>query len=274
MKSLFTIIFCIIASVSIGQVTGVDYLMKYNCETNQYDVKLVILSGSASTIPQRAQFNSQISVVVPTGEIVEITANYMPLQNNQNYNGITPLNWTLGNGLISPEAQPDNDFYGITPTLSPASFYNDLEAGDIVTLFSFTAGTKGEYDAAVRFFQNGVDPDITALGGGNYSNGFTMGGSNQLYNSNSTVSCLTDVQDELLINVNVYPNPFQDQIFIEVDNDIHKLKIIGPEGKIYYHSKSPSKGIIELNAEAYPSGLYFLIIESNKGVSNKKIIRL
>ena len=273
MKTYLILILFLITSPLIAQIQSVDYQMKYNCETNQYDVKIIILKGSATTIPQRAQFNSQISIVVPTGEQVEITEKYMPLENNQNYNGTTPLKWTLGTGKISPEAQPESDFYGISPTLSPASFYNDLEEGDKVTLFSFTAGTIGTYDENVRFFQNGVDPGISDLGG-DFSNGFTMGGSAQLYNSNSSISCITDTHNEILQEPHVYPNPFQNHFVIESKTNINKIIIIGPDGQICYQADSKPKRLLTINTFSYPKGLYYLRIETERLVYHKKLIKL
>jgi hypothetical protein len=66
-----------------SQVTKVDYLLEYNCETNLYEVKLKILEGNATTLMQRAQFNAQITFVVPTGTDFEIVELVNPIYDNQ-----------------------------------------------------------------------------------------------------------------------------------------------------------------------------------------------
>lgn len=77
----------ILLEQGFSQVTGVKYLMKYNTTTCKFDACIVITAGSATTAPQRAQFNSQYSVVVPTGTTISIGENdsHNPIQNNQTY---------------------------------------------------------------------------------------------------------------------------------------------------------------------------------------------
>lgn len=276
MKNLLLFLFLFFSTGLLSQVNSVDYLMKYNCETNQYDVSLVILDGSATTVPQRAQFNAQISLVVPTGMNVGVTAMYQPLNNNQAYTGTVPLVWFQGSPIISPAAQPENDFIGITPTLSPASFYNDLEAGDVVKLFSFKAGTTGQYDENVRFFKNGIDPssNMPGMGGGDFSNSFTIGGSTQIYNENSEESCVTNTEIVKPLELNIYPNPFQNQFTIEILEDIQSVQIIDIEGKIRYSSENKAKGILTINAMNYTRGIYYArLVLSNGQVLSRKIIK-
>jgi len=259
----------------MGQVQSVDYLMKYNCETNQYDVSLKILEGSATTIPHRAQFNAQISIVVPTGEGIVITNKYMPLQSNQMYDGSAPLDWGLGNPIYSPSSQPESDFYSIVPKLSPASFYNDLQEGEQVMLFSFIAGTTGQYDDRVRFFDNGVDPDDSAAGmnGGDFSNGFSIGGATQLYHGNAEESCLTDIDEEWAIDLSVYPNPFESQFSIDLPIDVKSIQVVGANGKVYYETGNKSKGVIIVNAYDFPSGVYYVRVESDNDITSRKLIK-
>ena len=213
---------------------------------------------------------------MPTGEAVVVTNKYMPLQSNQNYNGSAPLDWNLSNPIYAPEAQPENDFYSVFPKLSPASFYNDLEEGDVVMLFSFTAGTSGQYDENVRFYKNGVDPDDMAPGmfGGDFSNGFTIGSPENIYNGNVEESCsITDVKETLLEEINVYPNPFQNQLEIELSNDVNNINVLGANGKVHYKSGYKSKGILRINAVDFPVGVYYIAMETDQGMSMKKVVK-
>ena len=276
MRDLFILLFCFMTSILAGQVQGVDYLMKYNCETNKYDVSIVILEGSATTIPQRVQFNSQISIVVPTRNAFIITDEYMPLQNNQSYTGTIPLDWITGIQVFAPAAQPENDFHSVFPSLSPPSFYNNLEQNDIVKLFSFTVGSSGEYIEGVRFFENGVDPASNAPGmiGADFSNGFTLGGLTQIYNGNLIENCITSLEDELSQEANVFPNPFQQEITIELLDLAKNISIFNSTGKLFYQSGSNTKRSTTINTNNYPSGVYFVKIENENGeISTRKIIK-
>ncbi len=277
MKKFLPFLLCFFSINVFSQISSLDYLMKYNCETNQYDVHIVILEGSANSIPHRAQFNSQVSLVVPTGESVQITDMYMPLQNNFNYEGTIPLIWFLGTPVVAPAAQPEHDFYGVTPTLSPASLYNDLAVGDIVKIFSFTAGTTGQYDENVRFYINGVDPISTdpGMGGGSFSNGFTIGGSLQLYNDNSVENCLTSTNPTLHTEAKIYPNPFENQFTIELSDDVDKVSVFDSNGKLYYHSAHSLGNVLTINSSSYTKGIYFVKLEYNNGsFESHKMVKL
>lgn len=277
MKYLLFTFFSLFSVLSFAQVGGVDYLMKYNCETEEYDVSIVILEGSATTIPQRAQFNAQISLVVPTGEAVILTDFYMPLQNNQMYTGTEPLIWYKGTPTIAPDIAPENDYYSITPTLSPASFYNDLAEGDVVKVFSFTAGESGQYDDRVRFFNNDDDPDFNGpgtTGGGSYANGFTLGGPTQLYNGNVVESCITSIDEEEASALRAYPNPFTANFTIEVPGDGYSVQVISAEGKVYHQSLSVSKGLVHIEAVDFPSGVYFVNLVSENHRISKRVVKI
>ena len=251
-----------------------NYLMKYNCETNLYDVYIDILDGSATTIPQRAQFNSQISFVVPTGESISIVDNYMPLQNNQQYEGTVPLEWLLGTGKISPEEQPESDFYAVTPVLSPASFYNDLNEGDLVHLFSISVGDSEQFDERVRFFNNNNDPDFSEPGQGDFSNGFTLGGATQLYVSNSYENCLTNTFDTREYKIQSFPNPCIDYLTIESEEEVIDITIIGIDSKVYFQNDMIYSKNVSVQTSHFPKGLYYLIIESNSNTTTQKIIKI
>ena len=277
MKNQFLLLLCLLPMLLLGQITSVDYVMKYNCETNQYDVFIEILGGSATTIPQRAQFNSQISLVVPTGETVTLHESYLPLQNNQLYDGTTPADWFLGIPVTAPSAQPENDFYGITPTLSPAAFYNDLETGDLVKVFSFTAGEMEQYDENVRFFRNNEDPgnDAPGMGGSSFANGFTLGGPTQLYNGNREESCITNVDDPLRAEANIYPNPFHNQLTIEIPEQTLGITIADSKGQSFYNTPIGNERILVLNSNDFPNGVYFVKFTNSDGSSyGRKVIKL
>ncbi|MEM9544547.1 MAG: T9SS type A sorting domain-containing protein [Bacteroidota bacterium] len=274
--SLLFLFYFLIGNV-FGQVTGVDYVMKYNCETNRYDVYIEVLDGSATTILQRAQFNSQISLVVPTGETVVLHESYLPLQNNQFYDGTTPANWVAGNNpVIAPSAQPENDFYGITPTLTPTAFYNDLVTGDLVRIFSFTAGETEQYDENVRFFRNNEDPGTNApgMGGKSFANGFTLGGAIQLYEGNREESCITSIDNVLESAMKIYPNPFQDQFIMEIPEEASDIIITDVKGELYYSAKIQYNRFHVINSSDFPSGVYFVkYSDVNGNYYNDKIIK-
>ena len=191
-KSVISLILCfiyilILSTESSGQVTEVKYMVKFNESTELYDCYVVIIAGFATTTQHRTQMSSQYSVVVPTGSIVTLPQTYLPLQNNQNYGGTVPSLWSLANQILHPAVQPNSDFYGIAPSLVPASHYNNITAGDTLKLFSLSIEVpQGGCKSSIRLFQNGIDPPAAApgMGGGDFSNGFTIGSPIQRYKGN------------------------------------------------------------------------------------------
>ncbi len=167
-----------------AQVTDVKFLIEYNDATSLYDCKIVINEGETTTYPHRIQFNSQYTIVVPTGTTLTIDSLHAPWENNATYTGTIPCLWEFGPKEISPPITPDLDYHTVIPNLSPPSAYNDLSEGDTITIFSIAADID-PCENAIRPFENNTDPQSGEFpGGGDFINGFTMGGSTQLYSGN------------------------------------------------------------------------------------------
>ena len=96
-----------------SQVMEVDYLLQYNPETCLYEACIVIVSGSATTYPQRIQFNAQYTIVVPAGTTLTIDTLLNAKENNQFYTGTIPCLWEFSSFEYAPHAQPQSDFYAI-----------------------------------------------------------------------------------------------------------------------------------------------------------------
>jgi len=179
---IFSTLF-LMAMHSHSQVTGIQYSILFNAETQLFDCYIYIDEGQTSNTRDRVQFNSQYSLMIPTGYNLKIESNHMPLLNNRNFEGDVPIEWTVSSKLTSPEVSPDFDFYGITPTLAPVGFYNKLQKGDFVKLFSLRIEGENFDPILVRIFDNQLDPKSFEFGmlNGDFSNGFTIGGYEQLY---------------------------------------------------------------------------------------------
>jgi len=176
--------------VGFGQtVQSLDFMLKYDSTTCWYDFHIIILDGYAEGAGQRTQFNAQITIVIPTGTSIVFADKYMPLQANQNYTGTLPMDWNFGPTVSDPPSSPGNDFVSITPTLSPTSQYNNVYAVDTIKLFSVSITGDTNCGEGIRLYENGVDPTSSDEGmdGADFSNGFTIGGFNQLYYSNAPI---------------------------------------------------------------------------------------
>ncbi|MFT4536053.1 MAG: hypothetical protein ACJA1A_002897 [Saprospiraceae bacterium] len=257
--------------MAISQITSLNFLLNHNCETNLYEVKLKILEGNAMSAGQRSQFNSQISLVIPTGLNFEIVERFNPIKNNQNYDGSEAMNWGAFTPVVSPPEQPENDFYSISPQLAPASFYNNLSEGDEVLLFACKIGDDDEYNPDIRFYDNDNDPAIQSVGS-DFRNGFAIGSPVQIYNTNEYKSCVSstyDIESEL----KAYPNPFHDQLVIKSEIPISSLTISDANGTVHYSNKNIGRESIVISTENLPRGLYTIKCEFSTGTKTIKTVK-
>lgn len=189
MKKFFGLAFILCLSIQFGfsQISSVNYNLKYNIETCLYDVYMVVNEGSASKVKERAQFNAQVTVVAPLASKVKIVKSYMPLLNNQGMKSVTPSSWSISNEVESPENLENSQLVSILPELLPNAFYNELNSGDEVKLFSLEVTNVSNCGRDVRLFDNENDPVPFSKGmyGANFKNGFTIGGVEQKYARNS-----------------------------------------------------------------------------------------
>lgn len=264
------LIFLLSIQPVFSQVGSVNYHIKFNPNTCLFDCCIIINEGSAITAIQRAQFNSQYSIVVPTGSNVSIAANRNPIQNNQTYKGTQPLVWFIGSVIQNPASLPGKDIYSITPTLTPTSFYNNLYAGDTIVLFSLDIGPVVQCGGGIRLFENGVDPDSNApgMGGGDFSNGFTLGGVDQKYLANSATvypvppaitSITTGCSSGLEINLSSSVAPCQSPL---------QYVWKGPDGYV-----SSTEDVFIQNASQFNNGLYKVTITDNFGCKDSTFIQ-
>jgi hypothetical protein len=170
----------------VSQITNLDYQIRYNTSTCHWDCYIIINGGSATSASHRTQSNAQYSIVVPTGSTVTRVTNFNPKQNNLNYTGTIPTVWSEGSRIVAPAAEPGSDFYSFTPSLNPTSWFNNLVAGDTIKLFSLNISPTTGCGSGIRIFRNGIDPPSSApgMGGGDFSNGYTLGGIAQRYRAN------------------------------------------------------------------------------------------
>ncbi len=124
------------------------------------------------------------------------------------------------------------------------------------TLNTFMGGVPNNDIEAICKTESGQ----ILIGGGVYGNGYS-GISEQV---NTSI-----VDHQVLAEVQISPNPFEESITIDTKMEVEQYEIIDEMGKIWARGAFENK--IHLNL---PSGLYFLkLIDRNKSYSVHKIIR-
>ena len=71
----------------------------------------------------------------------------------------------------------------------------------------------------------------------------------------------------------IYPNPFDERLTIEVQKEVNSIKVFGMDGKLFYENLEKTKGILTIDTHDFPSGAYYVVLESALGRSSQKIIK-
>lgn len=129
------------------QVTEIDYQLKFNETTCEYDAYFEVITGSALTITERILFGASFTVKVP----IEIT---VQLEESVNPSATT---WILNQEELSPANDPEFNYYHFTSTSNPTDRFDFLNPGDEVHLFSISTSSTIHNDDRIRIFDNVAD---------------------------------------------------------------------------------------------------------------------
>jgi hypothetical protein len=88
----------------------------------------------------------------------------------------------------------------------------------------------------------------------------------------SSIDGSTGLVTTILSNSKVYPNPFTDQLQIESDLVITAFALRDIQGKIIEEGQRNNKQI-QLSLTHVPSGVYFLEIQTKKGMELVKLVK-
>lgn len=223
LKSLMISGFLLGYFLAVSQISSVNYQLKYNRDSCWYDAYLIINTGSATSVSQRTQESSKLTVIVPTGTSIDVIRNYMPLKNNALLDGTEPNEWVVNSIVGAPTITPESDYYRFAPSLDDTSHYNIMHAGDTIQLFSFVTDTIFNCGSGIRLFSNGIDPGPLDPGMGfiNFSNKFNLAEGQLLYNQNSVqvnpaypdlsiaplLSCQTGIEIDITASTNSCQSP-------------------------------------------------------------------
>ena len=77
-------------------------------------------------------------------------------------------------------------------------------------------------------------------------------------------------------DIKIFPNPFQNQLNIEVKSDnmpIRSVEFFDISGRLIYQNTDINKSQLQVNADLFKPGVYFLKTYFDKGIVNSKIIK-
>ncbi len=85
--------------------------------------------------------------------------------------------------------------------------------------------------------------------------------------------CSVGLDEQLNANLVVFPVPSNDKIYVQVNSlNIENLILVDQAGRTVEKIENVSVPVIELNAKKYQSGSYILIVETNLGQVQRKVV--
>jgi cyanophycinase-like exopeptidase len=97
-----------------------------------------------------------------------------------------------------------------------------------------------------------------------------------LYETAGTqIDCASaSINDNNLSNrTSIHPNPFKNVFHIESENKILELTIINSNGKLIMHQTEFQSTVIAIDKSELPSGIYFLKLRSDEGITHHKLLK-
>ncbi|BDS11378.1 T9SS type A sorting domain-containing protein [Aureispira anguillae] len=80
---------------------------------------------------------------------------------------------------------------------------------------------------------------------------------------------------EASFDVNIYPNPVENILFIENANNRQiQYSLVNQLGEVLLMNNTPDKELIKIDIKGLSTGVYYLFIQSNRGILSKKVIKI
>ena len=126
-------------------------------------------------------------------------------------------------------------------------------------------------DASITFETDGCYAVQLVASNSNFSNSPVTETKMQFFNVGNVANCDVNTAVEFIQKpyLNIYPNPANDLLNINSDQDV-QISIISITGQEIYKSSSINSHF-RIDISSYPKGLYIINIISNKNVTTKKV---
>ncbi|MCD4734476.1 MAG: T9SS type A sorting domain-containing protein [Bacteroidales bacterium] len=80
------------------------------------------------------------------------------------------------------------------------------------------------------------------------------------------------VDETSITNLKIFPNPAKDFLKIESDRFMQNITLLNSQGVTVYSKEGINEFTFQINTSSFPSGLYYLRVETEEGIVNRKIL--
>ena len=164
------------------------------------------------------------------------------------------LEWKYGNQLT--EGDYENSFY-----------IDDITVGNAYDIYRANCDGSGQTLIAEAVINaQFIDNDWVTLPIGQYKYGVSIDGGYTIYWSDCIDKDYQGVDENIVDNLNIYPNPANEYIHVETNCELQRIDVYDVTGKLMISSTKT-----EINVSDLESGIYFVNILTDKGCVTKKI---
>lgn len=164
------------------------------------------------------------------------------------------LEWKYGNQLT--EGDYENSFY-----------IDDITVGNAYDIYRANCDGSGQTLIAEAVINaQFIDNDWVTLPIGQYKYGVSIDGGYTIYWSDCIDKDYQGVDENIVDNLNIYPNPANGYIHVETNYELQRIDVYDVTGKLMISSTKT-----EINVSDLESGIYFVNILTDKGCVTKKI---
>ena len=168
-------------------------------------------------------------------------------------------NWSTTSSIWGPI---DLDGFGVLPILD-MDYYNKTFYASSLYGKIFRSLNYGVYWTEQN---TPVSDPVQSIAFLDSLNGIAVSNNQLLHTSNGGFNNIDEI--DIASMINVYPNPASNLVQIRTDLVIEQLDLYGLDGKLLEQTTDHS-----LNLSGYESGIYVLIVHTDKGAATKRIVK-
>ena len=277
-NTLLTTLYCQSNPLTSLNVATNTALTKLTCSSNQLtnlDVSTntalthLNCSGNALTSLSVSNNTALVNLDCYSNQLTILSVNANPVLENLVCRGnqLTSLDVSSCTNLSVLEC-----YFNLITTLDVSMNTNlsiiDCEGNQLTEL-----NVANSNNANLSYFGAMDNPNLTCIQVDDvtYSNtNWTVAGGNIDATANFSINCTVGVEEVVTQNISIYPNPVTSQLTLNTIEKIERISILDVTGKTI-------KTLVPINNTIDVSdlvrGIYFLQIQSEKGISNSKFIK-
>jgi subtilisin family serine protease len=84
---------------------------------------------------------------------------------------------------------------------------------------------------------------------------------------------ITGINDNYDVNVNIYPNPVDDRLYIETETEVENIVVYDVYGRLQDYKTTRLQGSVTVDLSRLNAGIYFVKINTGEGNLVSRIIK-